>query len=455
MNAISSHDKKVAAAIEAVRGRTLPATANMLSLAGIAWGVLGIGYGFFASSGGAAWTSGAILAASVYFLGLGQGGVVFAGIMTATQARWGRPLKRIGESFGFFLPVVWALLLIFLVAGGVNVYPWHPETFNPKGVIALAPHMEGVPHAKELWLQPGFFLARQAFGIGLLIALNFVFLRASLRPDLVAASKVLGADAPAWWSRFTGGAGSVAEEAEKGLATQYTMVPILGIAYAVLFSLMAFDLVMSLDPWWFSNMFGGWIFMSSLWLALAGIAAVTMLGRDWLGLGAFVKTSTTHDLGKLMLAGCMFWAYTLYAQILPIWYTNVPEETNFLLVRMFLPQWSWLSQVVAVTCFVAPFTILLSRGIKKMRWPFFAVAALIMTGLFLERSLLVMPDVYLGDAFPTLDFLIINVGIFAGYLGLFTQVVGRFLASVPAVPVSDFHLESHPWDVHVHSLDHH
>jgi hypothetical protein len=233
------------------------------------------------------------------------------------------------------------------------------------------------------------------------------------------------------------------------------MVPFMAITYAMVFSIIvAFDMVMSLDPWWYSNMFGGWIFMSSFWLGIATIAATTMVARDWLGLKEWIRPNVTHDLGKMMLAGCMFWAYTLYAQILPIWYTNVPEETNFLLVRLMLETWAPMARAVAVLCFLAPFTILLSRGIKKMRWPLFGVAALIMFGLFVERSLLVLPSVYFEDTFPTVQFFVINLGIVAGLLGVVATVAGRFLASVPAVPVSDPMLEDHPWDVHVHSLDH-
>jgi len=229
----------------------------------------------------------------------------------------------------------------------------------------------------------------------------------------------------------------------------------MALSYALIMSFLAFDLIMSLSPWWFSNMFGGWTFVSSFWVSLACVGFVAMIGRDWLKVGDFVKGNVTHDIGKLLLAGCMFWAYTAYAQLLPIWYTDMPEETDFLLIRLFLPQWSWLSQTVAITCFVAPFTILLSRGIKKMRYPFAALCALIMVGIFLERSLLVYPSIYMGADFPWPNFLFVSVGVWLGFLGAFTQVVGRVLAGIPGVCIADPYLETHPWDVHVHSLDQH
>ena len=102
-----------------------------------------------------------------------------------------------------------------------------------------------------------------------------------------------------------------------------------------------------------------------------------------------------------------------------------------------------------------PFTVLASRGIKKMKWPFIGICAVIMTGIFLERSLIVMPAVYFGDTFPTLDFIIVNVGIWIGALGAFFTFVTWALTQVPGIGMTDPRVEVHPWDVHIHSLDAH
>lgn len=445
-----SHADKVNASIDAVKGRSMPSKAKMVAAAAIAWGIAALAYGLFAFD--PAWTGGAALVAVFYGLCLTQGTIVFAGVLTGTQARWGRPLKRVAESIGVAILPVYVGLIAFLLFG-TSIYRWNPATIvgDP---IALAPHAPGVPHAKEIWLEPNFFVVRIIAMVGLLIVLDLMYLKASLKPDLMLASQRLQGDAPAWWSRIIGSDTDYDAVLASCTKRMYTLVPVLAFAYSFLFSLTAFDLIMSLDPWWYSNMFGGWLFMSSLWLGMATIAATTMLSRNWLQLGDWVRPNVTHDLGKLMLAGCMFWAYTLFAQILPIYYTNVPEETNFLLVRMMLGTWAPMARLVAVLCFLAPFTILLSRGIKKMRWPFFGVAVLIMFGLFMERSLLVMPSVYLGSVFPMYEFIFINMGLWAGVLGVIALVAGHFIASVPAVPISDEMLEDHPWDLHVHSLGH-
>lgn len=438
--------------IDGVAGRSLPAAANFASLGAIALGVVAFAVGLFAVGDGGAWAWGSYLVGLVYVMAIAQGGVMFAIIQTGTLGRWGRPVKRLAETFGFFLPVGWVLLLVFLIFG-LKIYSWNPSTIIPGGPVALAPHSPEAWPAKPLWLTPGFFVVRQLGLVGLLIALDFLYLRASLKPDLILSAQRLGAKAPGWWSMITGGSTDVKAALKSGLKTQATLTPIIGASYAIIFTAFAMDLIMSLAPWWYSNMFGGWTFVSSFWLSLAFLAVVIGVTRDWLGISHFIKPQVTHDLGKLMLAGCMFWAYTAYAQLLPIWYTDMPEETDFLLVRLYLPEWSWLAQTVGITCFLAPFTILLSRGIKKMRWPFAGIGLLIMTGIFLERSLLVFPSIHLEDPRqPLLAF--VAVGTWLGFVGLLVQVVGRALASVPPLVVSDPYLEPHPWDVHVHSLDH-
>lgn len=441
------------AVVDSVATRSLPMAVNVGSLGLVGLGVVAFGTGLFAAGdqGAVAWA--AFLVGVLYTLAIAQGGVLFSVIQAGTWGRWGRPVRRIAEAFGFFLPVAWGLLVVFLLFG-LGIYSWNPATVIPGGPVDLHPHYPEVVPSKPIWLTPWFFRLRLALGVGFLIALDFVFLRASLRPDLMYARERLGAKAPGWWGTIIGGATNLDATLAGGVATQKRLVPLLAITFALVMSMVAFDLIMSLAPFWYSNMFGAWTFVSSFWLSLATLGFVAMVGRDWLQLGKFVRPYVTHDLGKFMLAGSMFWAYTGFAQLLPYWYTDIPEETDFLLVRLFLPEWSWLAQTVAICCFLGPFTILLSRGIKKMRWPFVGICSLIMVGVFLERTLLVLPSVHFGDPrTPLVAF--VCVGTWLGFMGLFVQVVGRVLASIPPIGVTDPYLEPHPWDVHAHTLDAH
>lgn len=453
---MSAHHIDTSVILDGMAGRKAPKLATLLGAGGLGLGVLGMVLGLLVF-GEPSWTWGAFLAGLVFIMGIAQGGVIFSVIMTGVHARWGRPLKRIAESFGLFLPFAY-LALVLLMVFGLKVYPWHHATWAPGGAVALEPHSGLAISTKSWWLTPGFFAIRQIATVGLLFVLDFLYLRGSFGPDLVMAAQHLKAKdaswkAPGWWALLGYKEGALSSAVAKGKSTQGIFFPFIGITYAVVFSMVAFDMVMSLAPWWYSNMFGAWFFASSFWISLAALGIAALLTRDWLGIRHLITSAVTHDLGKLTLAFCMFWAYTLFAQILPIWYGNMPEETDFLLIRMTLPEWQGLSWMVAVMCFLMPFTVLVSRGIKKMKWPYMAILTVILTGMFLERTLLVMPSVWTEDYFPFMLFFLVSVPVGLGFVGAFVLVVSRVLASVPPIVVSDPELGAHPWDVHVHAYE--
>jgi hypothetical protein len=123
---------------------------------------------------------------------------------------------------------------------------------------------------------------------------------------------------------------------------------------------------------------------------------------------------------------------------------------------LMLPAWGWLTRVVVVLCFLMPFTVLLSRGIKKMRWPFAAICCVILIGVFFDRTMLIMPSVYKadnGDTFPVSLFVLTSIPVWLGFVGLFMTVVTQTLARIPPLVVSDPRLHPHPWDDHIHSQD--
>lgn len=447
--------------IDAVPNRNLP----MPLLAGAGAAILvGLGaFGFAAGTGQWEWAWGAVLVGLVFTIGLSMGGVMFAVILSLSKAHWGRPVKRVAEAFGAYLPVGWLLLLLFLVLGN-GLYPWNPDTFIASGPIDLEPHSDFSIRTKPIWLSLPFFIGRQLGGTLLLFGLAYAFIYTSLRPDLIRASARLGDKAPGWWSFITGSGKDWQAEMLKSDKRQQAIGILVAISYAMIFSMMAFDLIMSLSPWWYTNMFGAWFFMSSVWISLAMITIYVLLAKEWLGIGEFITRNVTHDLGKLIFAFCMFWGYTSFAQLLPIWYGQMPEETDFFLVRMFeltdsVPAgdapWYILAQLVGVLCFLLPFTALLSRGIKKMKWPLITVCTIILIGVFLERSLLVYPSVHLEKSFPIINLVVIGGGVAIGFVGLFVLAVSAALSAVPALNVADPKMAPHPWDAHVHSLDAH
>jgi len=336
-----------------------------------------------------------------------------------------------------FLPVMYVLMAVFLLFGGLDVYPWMHWT-----------EADAPPH-KAIYLTQGFFTLRLLLGLGILMVLSLYMIKVSVRADMGMAKEVLekaGKKAPASWERWIAGwQGSEVESAE-AQRKQLTIAPVVCISYALIYSMVAVDVSMSLSPYWYANMFPAWVFMSSIWSGLVYIALFSLLCRDWLGVKELLPSNVYHDLGKLTFAFCMFWGYTTFAQYLPIYYGNMTEEIGFVLLRTAAEPWAVLGQVVFVTCFVAPWTILLSRGIKKMPRAYIGVACLIAVGIWLERFLVNMPSIHMENFIPLG---IPEIGMTVGILGLLILVVTTFLSKVPAAVISDPFIQVDPDHVHV------
>jgi hypothetical protein len=406
----------------------------------VGWSLTALAIGLF----GAHWSfaqfpdraMGAFLTCLVYFLGMCQGGFMFAASLTLTQGRWGRPLKRISECFVIMVPVIYVALIVFLLLGGMDIFPWVTEK--------MPPH-------KAVWLQPGFFLMRQVFGLLFIMLLSFGYLRASWRPDLGMMQEKIGSAAPGWYGWFTKGFGSMEDEVAASVKYQRRYAAGLAIFYALIFSMVAVDLEMSLAPHWFANMFPAWFFMSSYWSGLVGIGIYSILASKWLGIEDLLTPSVYHDLGKLTFAFCMFWGYTTYAQYLAIWYGNMTEETGFILLRTQLQPWANLSLVVVLCCFLIPWTLLLSRSMKKIKSAYLAVTVLIAIGIFLERFLVTMPSIWKGDELP-LGFGEIMMPV--GFAGMMVLLVSWLISQIPPVPVMDPYMQPNPMDHHIHPSNH-
>jgi len=376
----------------------------------------------------------------VYFMGISMGGLVFACVMSLTLARWGRGLKRISESFVVFMPWIIGLLALFIATGGWGLYEWYTDP--------------GTLHAhKAVYLTAPFWTARLFIGLSLLTFVSTRYLRISLRADLGVASKKLDGKHPEWWNKYTKDWTNDEDEIAKSADGQRRAAPVVCMLFAAVFTLSIVDLVMSLSPHWYSNMFGGWYFVSCFWLGMIWVGIYSVLNRGWMGTEKLFSPSVYHDLGKMIFGFCVLWAYMFYAQLLPIWYGNMTEEIGFLIVRMRLAPWNDLAMVVGCMCFFIPFVTLLSRGIKKMPRVLTVVLLVPAIGLWLERYIVAAPSTLLDVQEIPLG--VLELGVTLGFLGGFIWVITNFLSSVPVVPVSDPMMNPHPDDVHVHSMDAH
>lgn len=155
------------------------------------------------------------------------------------------------------------------------------------------------------------------------------------------------------------------------------------VIYCVVFSLLGFDLVMALDPQWYSALFGGYFFISGIYIGVAAwtfSAAWQKISRDQLS-----------DLGKLLVTFSLLTTYMMFSQLLPIWYENLPHETRFLLPRMNVAAGRWISLGLLAVVYLGPLVILLTRWSKQTHGFLGGVALAMLIGMWIERWWLVYP----------------------------------------------------------------
>jgi Ni/Fe-hydrogenase subunit HybB-like protein len=317
-------------------------------------------------------------------------GPALAGAMQLTEAGWSPDAKRVALTTAGFLPVSVVLFLI-LFAGRAVLYPW---------VTTPVP-------AKAIWLNVPFMSLRIALGILLLYGVATVFLRA-----------VFADERPG--------------EGEASRARRTRLATIMLMLYVVVLSLWGFDLMMSLDPAWYSGLFGGYYVVTSLYTGF-GLVCFLAIRANARGL-VQISPAGIQDLAKLVFAMCVMWMYFFFSQYLVIWYGNVPVETRFFLRRFFVEPWRSLAFVIFVVGALVPFSYLLKRLTGRPPGAHKPLVVIIVMGwiaVFLERIMVVFPSISKENTFP-LDVRepqgVMALAMTAGFFALFVLSRNRFLA---------------------------
>lgn len=312
----------------------------------------------------------------LFWSGLAVTGVVLAAIWRATNSQWGARLLDVALATFGFAPVA-LLTFLPLAAAGAHIFPWleHP-----------VPHRAG-------WLEPGFVLARNGLAFAVLLVLSGVYVYFLLRP--VAGEAGVGRSRlRAWLAR--GFAGRDVEQARAEYILR-RLTPLLLVAYCLVFSLVAFDLVMPLDPHFYSTLFGGYFFVTALY---AGIALLSILLAWWLAcvpsLQKWFTVEVRHSLGKLTFGFAMLYGLVFWSQYLVFWYGNLPEEIPYVILRQNTFPWKPLSYLMLFLVLLVPFAVLISAEVKKKPRAMAFLGVLILLGMWLERYLLVVPSLWGG-----------------------------------------------------------
>jgi hypothetical protein len=338
---------------------------------------------------------------------IAQGAVLFSTVMHMTNARWTGPLSGLSESFTAFFPISYILFLV-LFLGRAHIFPWLHEDL----------------HGKEVWLNIPFLFTRDCIGLLILYVLGFGYLfnalqlkfdpkqpRGRLRQSIFEA-----------WQR-----NHRKPEDIKRRMTIWGGLYIL--AFALVLSLIGFDLVMSMDPHWVSTLFGAYHFVKSFYIGLGALIILAAVIRLRQGEASGINAAHFHDIGKLFFAFCLLWADFFYVQLMVIYYGNIPEETNYVLIRTMLAPWNKLAWTVFIVCFIGPFFILLNQRIKTRPILMIIICSIVIIGIWLEHLLLLGPALSHGTQSIPLS---VSDGLISlGFLGLMVIAVGYFLNVFP------------------------
>lgn len=376
----------------------------------LAVGILTFLVGIYGPQPGRAWQI--YLVNFLFWLGISQSGVIFAAVYETSRAQWGHEIRRIGEGMGSFLPVVF-LLFFPLICGRQWLFPWvqHP-----------------IPE-KAAWLNAPSLFLRNGAGLLVLVGLSLVFLYYTLRVQVGSAlERGVARGTPLYRYLARDWRGLEAEK-ERCHHSLRVLSPILIFVYAIVFSLIGFDLVMSLEPHWSSTLFGAYFFISSLYAGLTGIAILAIVLRRSLRLEKHITPKHFHDLGKLVFAFSMLVMYFLFTQYLVIWYGNITEETQYVILRTRTLPWAPFTWLAFLAGMLGPYIILLSRRVKQDPFGLLPIGLVIVGGLWVERYALVIPALWKGPAAP------LGVSEFLISAGFASAAILSYLAFVRIFPI--------------------
>ena len=335
-----------------------------------------------------------------YFLSISLGALFFVILQHLTRAGWSVVFRRMAELFAANLPTMVVLFLPILgsvLMGNTKLYSWvnHDMMVHEAALTSKIPYLN-VP----------FFAVRFCLYAAVWIFFSLLYLRRSLAQDVSGDP------------RITMGLQSIS--------------PIGMMLFALSLTFGAFDWLMSLDPHWFSTMFGVYFFAGSVLAFFSTLALFCMVVQKSGALNDHITTEHYHDLGKFTFGFVFFWGYVAFSQYMLIWYGNIPEETSWYLVRQ-TGDWVWLTVALLFGHFLIPFPGLMSRHIKRRgaTLGFWATFLLIMHAV--DLYWLIMPSLG-GDTVP---FSILDITCWLGIGGIYIASFGYLAKGTALVPLKD------------------
>ncbi len=350
------------------------------------------------------WSS--FLLSNVFYIGVAVLATFFIAVSNVADAGWYVMIKRIPEAMGGWLVPGSILLLVGLLGAGELYHWWDPA------VVAADPILT----KKAGYLNQPFFIARLLVVLAIWLGFYTLLRRASLAEDAEGGLRHF--------------------HRARALSTAFV------ILFALSFSVFAWDSLMSLDPHWFSTMFGVYIFATSFVSALSLVTIIAIYLRR-AGFLPGMTDSHLHDLGKFVFAFSVFWAYITFCQFLLIWYANIPEETAWFYARWIGTSYFYFFLLNFAINLVLPFLALMPAGSKRNELWLAGVCVILLGGHFMDLWLIIAPTTLKETG--RLGLIEIGMWLLFGGLFLLTTAWGLGRASLVA--------KNHPY--FRESLEHH
>lgn len=334
----------------------------------------------------------AIYVAALFFMLISLGVLAFYAINRAAQAGWSPVLFRVMEGITAYLFPGAIIVYVLLVLSSLHIN--HLFVWMDESVVAHDALLQG----KQGYLNMPFFLGRAAFYMLGWIAYRYISRRLSLAEDTATDNRAFVKNFK-WAAAFL-------------------------VFFLVSESMMSWDWIMSVDPHWFSTLFGWYVFASFFVSGITMIALVTIYLKSR-GYLEYVNSSHLHDLAKFMFGISIFWTYLWFSQFLLLWYSNIPEEVTYYVSR--IRDYKILFFGMLFLNFVFPLLVLINTDYKRIKWLVFTAGVVILAGHYVDFYVMIMPAT-VGNQW-SIGITEISAVLF--FLGLFIFVVFTALTKAP------------------------
>ena len=340
----------------------------------------------------------ALYVAALFFFMIPLGVLAFYAINRAAQAGWSIVLFRVMEGITGYLIIGSISIFIILVLSVMHfnhLFIWmDPEVVSHDELI----------QGKSGYLNSKWFLLRTLFYLLGWNLYRFISRRISLSQDQ----------------------GDFLKNHKKNFRLAAGFL----VFYIYTESMMSWDWIMSIDPHWFSTLFGWYVFSSMFVTGITVIALVTIYLKSQ-GYLEFVNVSHIHNLGLFMFGVSVFWAYLWFSQFMLIWYSNIPEEVTYFITRIEDYPVPFFGMLIMNLIF--PFLVLMNRDYKRSNFLIIMTGIIIVIGHYLDVFNMIMPSAvgnqwYIG---------IPEIGGFMFFLGLFIFSIFKTLEKAPLLTKGD------------------